>query len=93
MKARIRQQNLYNELLAVAERLFAEIRNGQGQFQTGSCRIDDKTVLIINTRQSLDERIASISREIVTVGTEDIYLKPSIRAELERLQITAQQEQ
>jgi hypothetical protein len=39
---------------------------------------------MVNTRQPADERIAALSREISRRGAEKVYLKPAVRAEIER---------
>jgi hypothetical protein len=75
---------LYEELLDVARRMFAEVRREEGLFQTGSCICRGKLILLINSRQSLEERNSALAREIAQMGSDRLYLKPAVRAEVER---------
>lgn len=83
MKQSLRQEKLLVELEEVAERLFTEVRHEQGRFKTGACTLQGKDILLVNKRQTIDERIASLAREIANAGTERLYLKPAIRAEID----------
>ncbi|NQT34357.1 hypothetical protein HQ587_04135 [bacterium] len=84
MKRPLKSEKLFAELEDVACRLFGEVREEQGLFQTGVCILHGKTILLVNKRQSIDERIAALAREISRIGTERLYLKPAVRAEIER---------
>ncbi len=84
MKRTLKPERLVQELEDVAGRLFGEVRREQGFFQTGTCSLRGKYLLVINSRQPLDERIAALAREISRMSTETVYLKPAVRAEIER---------
>ena len=84
MKHALKAERLLQELEDVAGRLFNEVRHEQGLFRTGSCNFKGKDLLVINSLQSIDERIADLAREISRLGVEKIYLKPAVRAEVER---------
>lgn len=84
MRRSIKPERLCRELEEVADRLFAEVRTEQGSFQTGSCFLRGRRVLFLNNRQSIDERIAAIAREIARCDVDGFYLKPAVRAEVER---------
>ncbi len=81
-------EKLCRELEEVAGRLFAEVRREQGGFRTGSCILKGRRVLILNSLQPVDERIAALAREIARCDIEDFYLKPAIRAEVERYSLS-----
>ena len=84
MKRQIKSDKLLGELEDVAGRIFSEIRYEQGSFQTGVCLLKGKKILVVNKRQPIDERIAALAGEIAREGTENLYLKPVVRAEIER---------
>lgn len=75
---------LFEELVKIAEQLFDEVRCEQGRFQSGICEFKGRNVLLINTHQPLDERVVDVAKEIACFNTEGIYIKPAVRAELER---------
>jgi len=80
----MRTERLIQELEDVAVKLFDEVRREPGGFSTGACTISGKRTLMVNTHQPTDERIAAVAREIARHNPVRIYLKPAIRAEVER---------
>lgn len=82
----MRADRLCQELEEVASRLFDEVRREQGGFATGACTLNGKRLLMVNTRQPVDERIAALAREISRHNPANLYLKPAIRSEVERWQ-------
>ncbi|NQU05965.1 MAG: hypothetical protein HQ568_07715 [Calditrichaeota bacterium] len=90
MKADLKREKLLADLAEIAERLFTEVRQEQGSFLSGSCIINGDRILIINKRQSLDERITVLAREISDAGTDKLYIKPAIRAEINRYTVSDQ---
>ena len=84
MNPSIKTEKLSRDLEEVAGKLFDEVRRDNGTFSTGSCLVNGKKLLLINTRQSADERIASLAREITRMGIDKVYLKPAVREEVER---------
>ena len=89
MKRDLKRERLNRELESVAERLFGDVRREDGRFQTGVCRLRGQTALFINTRQPLDERIAALASLIARFNMDDVYLKPVVRAEVERYGVPA----
>jgi len=90
MKVDLKREKLLTDLAEIAERLFTEVRLEQGSFLSGSCIINGDKILIINKRQSPDERIVALAREISDAGTDNLYIKPAIRAEIDRYTVSDQ---
>ena len=84
MKQQLKSDKLLGELEEIAGRLFSEIRYEQGLFQTGVCVLHDKKILVVNKRQPIDERIAAVAGEIAREGIDNMYIKPALRAEINR---------
>jgi hypothetical protein len=84
LRQQLKSEKLLGELEEVAGRLFSEIRYEQGLFQTGVCSLHGKKILVVNKRQPIDERIAAVAGEIAREGTENLYIKPALRAEINR---------
>ena len=83
MRANIKSERLFKELEEVAYRLFTEVRKEAGLFRTGVCQLKGKKVLFLNCRQSLEERITSLAAAISGQNIDEVYLKPTVRAEVE----------
>jgi len=80
----MRPDRLCQELEEVAARLFDDVRREAGSFATGACTLNGRRMLLVNTRQPADERIAALAREIARHDPAKLYLKPAIRNEVER---------
>ncbi len=83
MRKSLKPETLLEELETVASRIFDDIRYEAGNFQTAVCKIKNKSVLIINNRQPINEKIAALASEIARYNHEQIYIKPAVRAEVE----------
>lgn len=84
MSRRTVPSKLLRELEEVADKLFDEVRKDAGSFETGACIVNGRKLLLINTYQSTDERVAALAREIARIGADRLYLKPALREEIER---------
>jgi len=84
LKLNPRAERLVRELEAIVENLFPEVRRETGRFQSGVCTLHGRTVLFINNSQTADERIVALASAIARCNINGIYLKPAIRAEIER---------
>ncbi len=84
MSRSLKPEKIVRELEEVAGKLFDEVRRDNGTFETGSCIVNGKKMLLINTRQSTDERVAALAKEIARMGADKLYLKPALREEIER---------
>ncbi len=87
MKRDLKAEKLCMELEEIVEKLFPEIRREDGNFQSGPCTIRGKKVFFLNKRQTLEEKIAAMANAIAGCNIEKVYLKPVIRAEVEKYAI------
>ena len=84
MKQNGKSERVFRELRELAERIFPEMRHEEGRFKTGVCTLHGKRTLILNNRQTIDEKIAALASAIAHCDTDDIFMKPVVRAEVER---------
>ncbi len=91
MKLNPKAERLVRELETIVDKLFPEVRRETGRFHSGVCTLHGRTVLFINSSQTADERIAALASAIARCDINGIYLKPAIRAEVERYAPAAQQ--
>ncbi len=84
MSRSLKPEKLSHELEEVASKLFDEVRRDSGTFETGACVVNGKKLLLINTRQPVDERVAALAKEIARMGADKVYIKPALREEIER---------
>jgi hypothetical protein len=72
------------ELELLAERLGFQVIYGTGEFRGGSCIFRDQTLLLINKRLPLEEKVSIFSRELALRDLKNIYVRPALREILER---------
>ena len=84
MSRSLKPEKLSAELEEVASKLFDEVRKESGAFETGACIVNGKKLLLINTRQPVDERVVALAKEIARTGADKVYLRPALREEIER---------
>ncbi len=76
-------KDIYNELETTANNLGIKIHKDIGRFKTGFALVNDKKTVLINKTTSLETRAVSLARALVTIGLDDVYLKPAVRQYIE----------
>ncbi len=73
------------ELVAVAERLGAEVRHVRYEGEGGLCTLRGRKVLVVNDVLEAPERVAVIARGVAGLpGVEDVFVVPEIRRLLDK---------
>lgn len=73
------QQQLFDELCAWLERNGLDVRWEKGNFQGGYCLVNGKPMLFLNKKNSLEQNIQLILREIQNVELGGAYLPPRLK--------------
>ena len=80
-------QPLFDELLHAAERLGVEVR--MEPFETpatqggGRCVIRGKTLVLLDQRAPLPDRLRALARALVELQSETVYMAPEARELIE----------
>ncbi len=77
------QQEMYEELKAVADQLGLAVRLELGDFEGGLCVVKEKRVILVNRRHDMGRRLSVIARALHKAGLESVYVKPAIREIIE----------
>lgn len=80
----MKEQELLGHLLDLARRLDFEVRTDQGPFRDGSCRLEERKVIVLNRNSPAHRRIAALSRALSECSLEGIFLLPAVREAIER---------
>lgn len=67
------------ELEDIARRIGYELRFEKGDFEGGYCILRESRLLVINSRNEAERKIANISRCLKEIGIDGIFVKPNIR--------------
>lgn len=78
-----------SELMRVAARLEVQVRverlgDAEQPVESGLVRVEDQTILFLDTRLSDREKVQVMARELGRLPTDDLYVKPAIRDLLTR---------
>jgi hypothetical protein len=73
------QQQIYDELKALAEEIGLTVRVEIGDFDGGICTVKERRVLLLNRRHPLGRRINITARALYAAGLDNIFVKPALR--------------
>ncbi|MDH7514480.1 MAG: hypothetical protein QHI48_01205 [Bacteroidota bacterium] len=81
--AKLKREDILEELRRICEQVGYTLRFERGDFVGGACILHKERVLVVNTRSSIERKIAVIVRALAEIGVEGVYLKPAIRELIE----------
>lgn len=81
----MKEDDILEHLLNLARRLEFDVRFDQGSFRDGSCRLQDKKVIILNRFTPTVKKIAALSRALAEQPLDGIYLLPVIRETIDNV--------
>jgi hypothetical protein len=75
----VRQEELLDHLVELARRLEFEVRFERGSFRDGSCRLQDKRVIVLNRTSPVSRKVTAVSNALKEQPLEGIFLLPAVR--------------
>ncbi len=75
----MRQEELLDHLVELARRLEFEVRFERGSFRDGSCRLQDKRVIVLNRTSPVSRKVTAVSNALKEQPLEGIFLLPAVR--------------
>lgn len=72
------------ELEELTEKLGYKVRYEKGNFKGGYCILRDSKLLVVNSRNEHEKRITIISKSLIEIGINDVYIKPGLREIIEK---------
>lgn len=79
---------LFRELQELAGKLGLEVTQDRGSFKGGLCRFEGEDMIVLNKSATLNQRARQLAEILAAKNLNDIYVKPVVRAELEKYQST-----
>jgi len=79
-----KKEALIDELIEVLAKLNFSVRVEKGTFKGGFCLLREQRIFLLNKNLEQDKKIGILVKNIAGIGTEGIYLKPSIRELVEK---------
>ncbi|TKJ42296.1 hypothetical protein CEE37_01050 [candidate division LCP-89 bacterium B3_LCP] len=75
----MRKEELLDHLVDLARRMDFDVRYDRGSFRDGSCRLQDKRVIILNRTSPVGQKIAATAKALNDQPLEGIFLLPAVR--------------
>ncbi|MCH7576122.1 MAG: hypothetical protein IIA59_13505 [Candidatus Marinimicrobia bacterium] len=79
---------LFRELQELAGKLGLEVTQDRGSFKGGLCRFEGEDMIVLNKSATLNQRARQLAEILAAKNLNDIYIKPGVRAALEKYQST-----
>ena len=75
---------IYDELLNVAQQLGITVRKEKGSFKSGFCILNNQEMLVLNRTTPLESLSSVIAKSLSDKIIDNIYIKPVIREYIEK---------
>ncbi len=81
----MKDEQLYDELIALADRMDIEVIKDRGDFSGGYCRVKEDRRIVLNKHHLLPTQMRVLARNLLEFDLSNIYLLPAIREFLEQI--------
>ncbi len=81
----MKQEKLRLELESLVERCEYSIRKERGTFNGDQCIMEGDKLVVMNTKKPVEQQLGLLARVLQKTGVKDIYVKPAVRKELDKL--------
>lgn len=81
----MKDQQLYQLLTELAERLDIEIVHEKGDFNGGYCRVQQDRRIVLNKHHLLPTKLRMLARNLLRFNLSNIYVVPVVREFLEAI--------
>lgn len=78
-------EKLILELESLCEKMGYKIRKERGSFRGDQCVIEGENLIVINKNKPPQSQAGILARVLKNFDTDDIFIKPVVRKELEDL--------
>ncbi len=79
----MKPEKLLLELEQLIDEIGYSIRREKGAFRSDSCVMEGQRLIVLNKRQPAESQISVLTRVVMKNLTDDIYIKPAVRKEME----------
>lgn len=79
------EEQIFEELIELAERLDIEIIKDRGDFQGGYCRVREDRRIVLNKYNLPATQLRTLASNLLQLDLTNIYLLPAVREFLEEV--------
>lgn len=88
----MKDEQLYEELAALAEKLNLSVVKGKGDFTGGYCRVVEDRRIVLNSHNLLPTQLRVFAKNLLQFDLSNIYLLPAVREYLDDVAEEMEQE-
>lgn len=81
----MKAEKLLLELESLCEQSGYNIRKERGTFRGDSCIIEGDKLIVVNKNRPLESQVGILAKVLQDLDTEEIYIKPAVRRELQEI--------
>lgn len=81
----MKPEKLILELEALCEKIGFTIRKERGSFRGDRCVMEGENLIMINQKHPPESRVATLAKVLRDRSTDEIYIKPAVRKELQEV--------
>lgn len=79
----MKDEQLFDELIMLADRLEVEIVKDKGDFSGGYCRVREDRRIVLNQHNLLPTQMRILARNLLQFDLSNMYILPAVREFLE----------
>ncbi len=83
----MKEEDLLEQLIELARTLDFDVRFDRGSFRDGSCRVDDRKIIVLNRRSPVSKKVSAISKALSAQPLDGIFVLPAVREAIERAKL------
>jgi len=78
-------EQIYEELIELAERLDIEVIKDRGDFSGGYCRVHEDRRIVLNQHNLPATQLRTLAKNLLQLDLSNIYLLPAVREYLDQI--------
>lgn len=75
----MKPEEVYNELIEIADKLGIKVRKDSGNFRGGSCILNEQKIIVINNSIPIEAKANLLAKCLTTFSIENVFIKPAVR--------------
>ena len=84
----MKDEELLSNLLDLAKSLQFDVRFDRGSFRDGSCRLENKNIIVLNRSSPAARKVAALTKALSDQSLEGVFLLPAVREAIDRAKTT-----
>lgn len=80
----MKDEELLSNMVDLAKSLQFDVRFDRGSFRDGSCRVENKNIIVLNRSSPAARKVAALAQALSDQSLEGVFLLPAVREAIDR---------